>query len=53
MLSFVNTTSLLLVLLGLAVPFGLGVAIGDSIGCGLTGLLWRDAVRVFVLHRGV
>jgi stearoyl-CoA desaturase (delta-9 desaturase) len=47
---FVNTTSLLWVLLGLAVPFGLGVAIGDSIGAGLTSLLWGGAVRVFVLH---
>jgi stearoyl-CoA desaturase (delta-9 desaturase) len=47
---FVNTTSLLWVLLGLAVPFALGVAIGDSVGAGLTGLLWGGAVRVFVLH---
>jgi stearoyl-CoA desaturase (delta-9 desaturase) len=47
---FVNTTSLLWILLGLAVPFGLGVALGDSIAAGLTGLLWGGAVRVFVLH---
>ncbi len=47
---FVNSTSLLWVLFGLAVLFGLGVAIGDSIAAGLTGLLWRGAVRVFVLH---
>jgi stearoyl-CoA desaturase (Delta-9 desaturase) len=47
---FVNTTSPLWVLLGLAVPFGLGVALGDSIAAGLTGLLWGGAVRVFVLH---
>jgi stearoyl-CoA desaturase (Delta-9 desaturase) len=47
---FVNTTSLLWVLLGLAVPFGLGVAIGGSIETGLTGLLWGGAVRVFVMH---
>jgi hypothetical protein len=38
------------VILGLAAPFGLGVAIGGSIGAGLTGLLWGGAVRVFVLH---
>jgi stearoyl-CoA desaturase (Delta-9 desaturase) len=43
---FVNTTSLLWVLLGLAVPF----ALGGSIAAGLTGLLWGGAVRVFVLH---
>jgi len=47
---FVNRTSLVWVLLGLAVPFGLGVAIGGSIGAGLTGLLWGGAVRVLVLH---
>jgi stearoyl-CoA desaturase (delta-9 desaturase) len=47
---FVNTTSPLWVLLGLAVPFGLGVALGNSIAAGLTGLLWGGAVRVFVLH---
>jgi stearoyl-CoA desaturase (delta-9 desaturase) len=47
---FVNATSLLWVLLGLAVPFGLGVAIGGSIATGLTGLLWGGAVRVFVMH---
>jgi stearoyl-CoA desaturase (delta-9 desaturase) len=47
---FVNSTSLLWVLLGLAVPFGLGVAIGGSVSAGLTGLLWGGAVRAFVLH---
>jgi stearoyl-CoA desaturase (delta-9 desaturase) len=47
---FVDTTTLLWVVLGLAVPFGLGVAIGHSIDAGLTGLLWGGAVRVFLLH---
>ena len=47
---FVSTTSLLWVLLGLAVPFGLEVAIGGSVTAGLTGLLWGGAVRVFVRH---
>jgi stearoyl-CoA desaturase (delta-9 desaturase) len=37
-------------LAGLAVPFGLGVAIGGSLRAGLTGLLWGGAVRIFVLH---
>jgi stearoyl-CoA desaturase (delta-9 desaturase) len=46
----VNATSLLWVLLGLAAPFGLGVAIGGSVAAGLTGLLWGGAVRVFVMH---
>ena len=35
---------------GLAVPFGLGVAIGGSVRAGLTGLLWGGAVRLFVLQ---
>jgi stearoyl-CoA desaturase (Delta-9 desaturase) len=47
---FVDRTFVLWVLVGLAVPFGLGVAIGGSIAAGLTGLLWGGAVRIFVLH---
>lgn len=35
---------------GLAAAFGLGVAIGGSVGAGLTGLLWGGAVRILVLH---
>ncbi len=40
----------LLVVAGLAVPFGLGVALTGSIVGGLTGLLWGGAVRIFLLH---
>ena len=47
---FIDRTFLLWAALGLAVPFGLGVAIGDSVGAGLTGLLWGGAVRTFVVH---
>jgi stearoyl-CoA desaturase (delta-9 desaturase) len=47
---FVNKTFLLWVLIGLAVPFGLGVAIGGTVTAGLTGLLWGGAVRMLVLH---
>lgn len=47
---FVDRTFLLWVAVGLAVPFGLGVAIGGSIAAGLTGLLWGGAVRMLVLH---
>ena len=35
---------------GLAVAFGLGVAIGGSVDAGLTGLLWGGGVRLFLLH---
>jgi stearoyl-CoA desaturase (delta-9 desaturase) len=48
--SFVNRTFFLWAIVGLVVPFGLGVAIGGDIGAGLTGLLWGGAVRIFLLH---
>ncbi|MDQ3849416.1 MAG: fatty acid desaturase [Actinomycetota bacterium] len=47
---FIDRTFLLWVALGLAVPFGLGVALGGSVVAGLTGLLWGGAVRILVLH---
>jgi stearoyl-CoA desaturase (delta-9 desaturase) len=47
---FVDRTFFVWVLAGLAAPFGLGVAIGGSVGAGLTGLLWGGAVRMLVLH---
>jgi stearoyl-CoA desaturase (Delta-9 desaturase) len=46
----VDRTFVLWALAGLALPFGLGVAIGGTITTGLTGLLWGGAVRVLVLH---
>ena len=49
-LRFVDRTFVLWVAVGLAAPFGLGVAIGGSIEAGLTGLLWGGAVRMLVLH---
>jgi stearoyl-CoA desaturase (Delta-9 desaturase) len=48
--SFVDRTFLLWAVVGLAIPFGLGVALGGTIVAGLTGLLWGGAVRIFVLH---
>jgi stearoyl-CoA desaturase (Delta-9 desaturase) len=47
---FIDRTFLLWAASGLLVPFGLGVAIGGSIGTGLTGLLWGGGVRMFVVH---
>ncbi len=48
--SFVDRTFPLWVLVGLAFPFGLGVALTGTIAGGLTGLLWGGAVRIFFLH---
>jgi stearoyl-CoA desaturase (Delta-9 desaturase) len=47
---FIDRTFVLWVVIGLAVPFGLGFAIGGSVVTGLTGLLWGGLVRVFLLH---
>jgi stearoyl-CoA desaturase (Delta-9 desaturase) len=49
-LRFISRTFPLWVAVGLAVPFGLGVALTGSVLGGLTGLLWGGAVRVFLLH---
>jgi stearoyl-CoA desaturase (delta-9 desaturase) len=49
-LRFISRTFPLWVAVGLAVPFGLGVALTGSIVGGLTGLLWGGAVRIFLLH---
>jgi stearoyl-CoA desaturase (delta-9 desaturase) len=48
--AFVDRTFLLWALVGLAIPFGLGVALGGTVGAGLTALLWGGGVRVFVVH---
>jgi stearoyl-CoA desaturase (Delta-9 desaturase) len=50
MIRFVDRTFVLWVLVGLAVPFGLGWAIGGSFHAALTGLLWGGLVRMFILH---
>ena len=46
----VDRTFLLWVMLGLAFPFGLGVALTGSVVGGLTGMLWGGAVRILFLH---
>jgi stearoyl-CoA desaturase (Delta-9 desaturase) len=50
LIRFVDRTFVLWVLVGLAVPFGLGWAIGGSLHAALTGLLWGGLVRMFILH---
>jgi stearoyl-CoA desaturase (delta-9 desaturase) len=49
-ISFVDQTFVLWSLLGLAIPFGLGMLIGGTVGAGLEGMLWGGAVRILVLH---
>ena len=49
-LRFISRTFPLWVVAGLAVPFGLGLALTGSLVGGLTGLLWGGAVRIFLLH---
>jgi len=46
----VDRTFVLWALLGLAIPFAVGYAIGGELVAGLTALLWGGAVRVFLVH---
>jgi stearoyl-CoA desaturase (Delta-9 desaturase) len=46
----IDRTFVLWAVVGLAIPFGLGAAIGGTAMAGVTGLLWGGAVRIFVLH---
>ena len=45
-----DRTFLVWVLAGIALPFGLGVALTGSVAGGLTGALWGGAVRIAVMH---
>jgi stearoyl-CoA desaturase (delta-9 desaturase) len=47
----VDRLFLVWVLLGLALPFGLGVALTGTVFGGLTALLWGGAVRIFLCHQ--
>lgn len=49
-LRLISRTFPLWVLAGLALPFGLGIALTGTIAGGLGGLLWGGAVRVLLLH---
>jgi len=51
MIRFVDRTFVLWVVLGLALPFGLGVALTGTVLGGLTGLLWGGAARIFCTTR--
>jgi stearoyl-CoA desaturase (delta-9 desaturase) len=47
---FVDRTFVLWTLVGLAIPFALGLALSGTLAGGLTALLWGGAVRIFLLH---
>ncbi|MDE3070910.1 MAG: fatty acid desaturase, partial [Acidobacteriota bacterium] len=47
---FVDRTFIVWVIGGLALAFGLGVALSGTVAGGLTALLWGGAVRIFFLH---
>jgi stearoyl-CoA desaturase (delta-9 desaturase) len=40
----------LFILLGLAIPFGLGLLLTGTLAGGLTALLWGGLVRIFLVH---
>jgi stearoyl-CoA desaturase (Delta-9 desaturase) len=40
----------LLVLLGLAIPFAIGLALNQTLAAGLSALLWGGLVRIFLQH---
>ncbi len=48
--NFVDKTFVLWSLVGLAIPFGLGVLIGGTLSTGLEAMLWAGAVRIVLLH---
>jgi stearoyl-CoA desaturase (delta-9 desaturase) len=48
--SFVDRTFVIWSLLGLAIPFGAGWALGGTPDAGLEALLWGGAVRILLLH---
>ena len=50
LIRFVDRTFVLWVVVGLAVPFGLGFAVTGSVTGGLLGLLWGGAARIFFVH---
>jgi stearoyl-CoA desaturase (Delta-9 desaturase) len=46
----VDRTFLVWVLAGIAIPFGLGVALTGEVVGGLTAMLWGGAVRIVLCH---
>jgi stearoyl-CoA desaturase (delta-9 desaturase) len=48
--SWVNRTFVLWVMVGFVVPFGIGFLLGGTLVAGLTSLLWGGLIRIGVLH---
>jgi stearoyl-CoA desaturase (delta-9 desaturase) len=46
----INRSFELIILAGLAIPFGLGYLLGGTLTAALTALLWGGFVRIFLLH---
>jgi stearoyl-CoA desaturase (delta-9 desaturase) len=47
---FIDRTFIVWVIGGLAVAFGIGLAITGTVAGGLTALLWGGAARIFLVH---
>jgi stearoyl-CoA desaturase (delta-9 desaturase) len=50
LLRFVDRTFLVWGIVGMLIPFGLGVALHGTLAGGLRGLLWGGVVRLILLH---
>lgn len=50
LIRFIDRTFIVWVIAGLAVAFGLGIALTGSVAGGLTALLWGGAARIFLVH---
>jgi stearoyl-CoA desaturase (delta-9 desaturase) len=50
LIKFVDRTFVLWVVAGLALPFGLGLALSGTVTGALTALLWGGAARIFLMH---
>jgi stearoyl-CoA desaturase (delta-9 desaturase) len=47
---FVDRTFVLWVVVGLAIPFGMGLLLSGTLDGALTALLWGGAARIFLMH---
>jgi stearoyl-CoA desaturase (delta-9 desaturase) len=50
LIRLIDRLTIVWIVLGLALPFGLGYLLGGTLMAALTGLLWGGAVRILLLH---